>query len=171
LSAESRRRRERPVPTLTILNALLVGVVATVAMDLIAAAGAVLHVFRIPAYGRWFLYILRGTFRHADIDRAPPIKGENALVLPLHYVAGTLLAAVYLVLLDAFSMGSGNVFLATAYGLATSAIPFFLMLPSMGYGLLGLRHGRDTFWLRQILLMHLGYGLGIGLGVLLFVPP
>ena len=155
---------------LTILNAILVGVVATVAMDLVAAAGVALHVFRIPLYGRWFLYGLKGTFRHADIDRAPPLKGENALMLPLHYLAGALLAAVYLVLLDAFSAGAGSVLLAAAFGLASSVIPLFLMLPSMGYGLPGLRHGRDTFWLRQILLMHLAYGVGIGLGVLLFVP-
>ena len=150
---------------LTLLNVLEVGVVATLAMDLVAVAGTVLHVFRIPAYGRWFLYGLRGTFRHEDIDRAPPMKGENALMLPLHYVAGSLLGAVYLFLLDAFSAGTGSVLLATAYGVATSVIPLFLMLPSMGYGLLGLRHGRDTFWPRQILLMHLAYGVGIGIAV------
>lgn len=154
----------------TILNAALVGVVATVAMDLVAATGVALHLFRIPLYGRWFLYGLKGTFRHANIERAPPLRGENALMLPLHYLAGTLLAAAYLVFLDLFSLGTGSVVLAAGFGVASSAIPFFLMLPSMGYGLFGLGHGRDTFWIRQILLMHLGYGVGIGLGVLLFVP-
>ena len=154
---------------LTLLNAVLVGIVATLALDLVAGAGVLLHAFRIPLFGRWGLYALRGTFRHADIDRAPPLKGENALTIPLHYIAGIVLVLPYLFLLDTFSWGNGNLVLAAGYGLATSVIPLFLMLPSMGYGLLGLRHGRDTFWLREILLMHLGYGIGIGIGALLFV--
>ncbi len=156
---------------LTILNVLVAGVVSTIAMDLVAVAGVALHAFRIPLYGRWFLYGLKGTLRHTDIERAPPLKGENALMIPLHYLAGTLLAALYLALLDAFSLGTGSVLIAAIYGVGSSVIPFFLMLPSMGYGLLGLRHGRDVFWLRQILLMHLGYGLGLGIAVLLFVGP
>lgn len=155
---------------LTILNVVVVGVVATLAMDVVAGIGVALHAFRIPAYGRSFLYAAKGTFRHADIDRAPPLRGENALMIPLHYLTGTVLAALYLLLLEVFSSGAGTVLLAEAYGLATSVIPLFVMLPSMGYGMLGLRHRGDTFWLRQILLMHLAYGLGIGLAVLLILP-
>lgn len=154
---------------LTFLNAILVGIVATLVLDLVAGAGVVLHVFRIPAFGRWGMYALRGTFRHADIDHAPPLKGENALTLPLHYIAGIVLVVPYLFLLDAMSLGAGNLVLATAYGLATSLVPLLVMFPAMGYGLLGLRHGRDTFWLREILLMHLGYGVGIGIGALVFI--
>lgn len=154
----------------TILNAVLVGIIATVALDVVAGAGVALHFFRIPLYGRWFLYALRGTLRHKDLERMPAVRGENALMLPLHYLAGILLAAVYLFVLDAFSVGAGSVLLAAAYGLATSVIPLFLMLPSMGYGMLGLRGGRDMSWLREILLMHLGYGAGIGVGVLLLAP-
>jgi hypothetical protein len=154
---------------LTLLNAVLVGVIATVALDLVAGAGVALHAFRIPLFGRWGLYALKGTFRHADIDRAPPLRGENALTIPLHYIAGIVLVLPYLFLLDSLSWGTGNIVLAALYGLATCVIPLVLMLPSMGYGLLGLRHGRDTFWLREILLMHLGYGVGIGIGVLVFV--
>lgn len=153
----------------TITNAAIVGVAATVAMDVVAAAGLALRVFRIPAFSRWFLYALRGTIRHADIDRAPPARGEAAIALPLHYATGIVLAVPYLLVLDALSLGSGNVLLATAYGTATAAIPLLLMLPCMGYGLLGLRHGRDTAWLRQILLMHLAFGVGLGLGVVLFL--
>lgn len=150
---------------LTLGNAVVAGVVATIALDLVAGMGTALHLFRIPAFGRWGLYALRGTFTHEDIDRSPRLKGENALTFPFHYVAGVVLVAPYLVLLDFLSLGSGNLLLATLYGLVTSLIPFFVMLPSMGYGLFGLRHRRDTFWLREILAMHLGYGIGIGLAV------
>lgn len=156
--------------TLTLANVVLAGVVSTLAMDIVAVVGAVLHVMKIPAYGRWFLYGLRGTFRHADIDKAAPLRGENALMLPLHYVAGILLATSYLLLLDMFHLGTGNFWLATAFGAASSLIPFLLMLPSMGYGLFGLRHARDFFWFRQIILMHVAWGIGLGLAVLLLVP-
>ncbi len=158
------------MPVLTLLNAVIAGVVSTLAMDVVALVGTVLHVMKIPAYGRWFLYGLRGTFRHADIDRAAPMKGENALMLPLHYVAGILLAISYLGLLDALHLATGSFWLATAFGAASSLIPFLLMLPSMGYGLFGLRHRWDFFWFRQILLMHLAWGIGLGLAVLVFVP-
>ncbi len=150
---------------LTIWNAIVTGVVATIFLDLVAGTGVALHVFRIPAFGRWGLYALKGKFTHEDIDRSPALKGENALTFPLHYLAGIVLAAPYLFLLDALSLGSGSLLFATLYGVATSLIPFLVMLPSMGYGLFGLRHRGDTFWLREILAMHLGYGVGIGLAV------
>ncbi len=149
----------------TLWDATVVGVVATIVLDLVAGVGVAVHVFRVPAFGRWGLYVLKGKFTHEDIDRSPPLKGENALTFPLHYVAGIVLAAPYLFLLDALSLGSGSVLLATLYGVSTCLIPFLVMLPSMGYGLFGLRHRRDTFWLREILVMHLGYGVGIGLAV------
>ncbi len=156
--------------TLTLVNVVIAGVVSTLAMDVVAVVGTVLHVMKIPAYGRWFLYGMRGTFRHADIDKAPPMKGENALMLPLHYVAGVLLATAYLFLLDVFALGTGNFWIATAFGAASSLIPFLIMLPSMGYGLFGLRRARDWFWFRQIILMHVAWGAGLGLALLLFIP-
>ncbi len=151
------------LPLLTLWNAIVTGVVATIVLDLVAGTGVALHVFRIPAFGRWGLYALEGTFKHEDIDRSPPLKGENALTFPFHYVAGIVLATPYLLLVDLLSPGRGSLLLAAAYGLATSLIPFLVMLPSMGYGLFGLRRIGDTFWLREILAMHLGYGIGIGL--------
>lgn len=154
----------------TLWNVLVTGVVSTLAMDVVALVGTALHVMKIPLYGRWFLYGLRGTFRHENIERATPVRGENALMLPLHYVAGILLATVYLLFLDGFQLGTGNFWLATAFGAASSLIPFLLMLPSMGYGLFGLRHAHDFFWFRQILLMHVAWGIGLGIAVLLFVP-
>ena len=152
------------------ITALEVGVLATIVMDVVAVAGIALHVFRLPAFGRWFLYVFRGTVRHADIEETPAIRGEEGLTFPLHYLAGIALAALYLLLLDGLSLGRGSLLLATAYGTVTSLIPFLLMLPSMGYGWFGLGPShRDTFWLRQILAMHLAYGIGIGLVVPIFV--
>lgn len=154
----------------SIPTAILVGIVATLVLDVVAAGGIAAGVFRMPAFGRWFLYFLRGRFHHDDIETAAPIRGEGGLTLPLHYLAGMGLVAVYLLLLDAMSLGAGSLPLATLYGLATSLIPLFVMLPSMGYGWLGLRGVGNTFWLRQILAMHLGYGVGIGIGMVWLVP-
>jgi len=155
----------------TIIAAIEVGVLATIAMDVVAAAGIGLRVFRLPAFGRWFLCFFRGTIRHANIEKSPAIRGEQGLTFPLHYLAGIALAALYLLLLDGLSLGRGSLLLAAAYGTLTSLIPFLVMLPSMGYGWFGLGPSRlDVFWLRQILAMHLSYGVGIGLAVPLFVP-
>ncbi len=153
------------MPLFTLTNAVVTGVVATIALDVVAGTGVALHVFRIPPFGRWGVYALKGKFTHQDIDRSPPVQGENALTFPLHYLAGIVLAAPYFFLLDVMSLGSGSFLLAALYGVSTCLIPFLVMLPSMGYGLFGLRHHGDTFWLREILAMHLGYGVGIGLAV------
>jgi hypothetical protein len=157
------------VSAFSIPAAVLVGVVATLALDVVAGCGIATGMFRMPAFGRWFLYLLRGKVRHDDIETSPAIRGEGPLTFPLHYLAGMGLAGVYLLLLDGMNLGRGTFLLAVLYGVATSLIPLFVMLPSMGYGLLGLRGRGRTFWLQEILVMHLAYGAGIGLGVNLFV--
>ncbi len=168
LRLRAARAEGRRLPT--ILAILVVGIVATLAMDAAWALGIALKVFRTPPIGRWAMYILKGKPRQADIEKAPAVKGEAAVSLPAHYVTGIVLAVPYLFLLDWFPLDPGNVLVATVYGLVTSLVPLLIMLPFMGYGLFGMGRTRDTFWLRQILVIHLAYGAGIGIALRLFFP-
>ncbi len=152
----------------SIPTAIIVGIVATFVLDIAAAAGIAAGVFRLPAFGRWFLYFLRGKFRHDDIEKSAALPGENVLTLPLHYLAGMGLVALYLLLVDWTPLEAGDFVVAVLYGLSTSLIPLLIMLPSMGYGLLGLRGHPRFAWLRQILAMHVAYGIGIGVGMMFF---
>ena len=82
---------------------LIVGILATVTMDVVAMMALWLGIAgRGPRrtgpdlIGRWVGYLLRGKFRHMDILQTPPLRGELALGLVAHYLIGIALTLVYL---------------------------------------------------------------------------
>ena len=65
---------------------LIVGILATVTMDVVAAIALRLGIAgRGPRrtgpdlIGRWIGYLLQGKFRHTDILQTPPLRGEKLL--------------------------------------------------------------------------------------------
>jgi hypothetical protein len=57
----------------------------------------------------------------------------------------------------------GNQLLGGAlFGLATSALPWFILLPSFGWGMFGRRGPRGSNALLASTLSHMPYGLGVG---------
>ena len=85
---------------------LIVGILATVTMDVVAVIALRLGIAgRGPRrtgpdlIGRWIGYLLRGKFRHTDILQTPPLRGELVLGLAAHYLIGIVLTLVYLGLL------------------------------------------------------------------------
>ena len=88
------------------LVGLIVGILATVTMDVVAMMALRLGIAgRGPRrtgpdlIGRWIGYLLRGKFRHTDILQTPPLRGELVLGLAAHYLIGIVLTLVYLGLL------------------------------------------------------------------------
>jgi len=82
---------------------LIVGILATVTMDIVAVIALRLGIAgRGPRrtgpdlIGRWIGYLMRGEFRHTDILRTPPLRGELVLGLAAHYLIGIVLTLVYL---------------------------------------------------------------------------
>lgn len=143
----------------------IVGIIATLVMDIVGAIGVRFGFVRLTPLGRWALYLFKGTFHHKDIKETPAIKGERLTSVGVHYLAGTTLATLYLLGLRWLSLGNGSLALATGYGLATSLISLLLLFPSMGYGLFGLGESSDIFLLRQSLVNHVAYGVGIWLAM------
>lgn len=136
-------------------------------MDLIAALGTRLGLLRKPnvaLLGRWSLLLLEGRLTGSDIRLAPPKRFEQALGLALHYVIGVVLAATYLLLPAA----RNGISVALAFGLLTNVFPWFLMFPSMGFGIAGERSPPEALLFRTSLVGHLVYGLGLWLGISLF---
>jgi hypothetical protein len=84
------------------VEVILMGVVATLVMDLMAICLAKMKVIRPPvgseAVGRWTLYIIRGKFIHKDIHKTPALNNEKAAALLSHYLIGIALAGAYLFL-------------------------------------------------------------------------
>jgi hypothetical protein len=145
-----------------------VGVLATVTMDVAMVAASKLDPEHFVSekltpeiIGRWAVGLSRGRWRHEDIAAASPVAGEAAIGLAAHYATGLTLTAAYLCSLRLIGARSG-VLKATAYGAATSLLPFLVMYPSWGYGAFGLRADDSARMARGMLLGHTAFGFGIG---------
>ena len=155
---------------------LIVGILATVTMDVVAVIALRLGIAgRGPRrsgptlIGRWMGYLLLGKFRHTDILQTPPLRGELVLGLAAHYLIGIVLTLVYLGLL-VIAHATPTAFSAILYGTATTVFPWFLMFPSQGMGWLGRDAPGDAHLLRVSLFNHIIFGLGIALWVAVIRP-
>lgn len=120
--------------------------------------------------GRWVYSLTKGTFRHENIMNVPPVKNEMKLALVFHFVVGGgIVALFYPLFLLALGIGLNetvNHFLfATLFGLATSFLPWFVLMPSFGWGLFGSKAPNGSRPIISPILSHISYGFGIGLTV------
>lgn len=161
--------RDRHARSIRVPASVPVGVLATIAMDgaMVAAGRLGGSAFtsdrlRMEVVGRWSAGLMRGRWRGDDIAAQPAQPGELALGLIAHYAMGIVLTQAFLLLAR---RGSGRPTLpaATAFGIATAALPLLGMYPSMGYGWLALRSGEAARINRIMLVGHTTYGIAIGL--------
>jgi Protein of unknown function (DUF2938) len=145
------------------------GIVATITMDaaMVAAAAIGGEAFaseRVgPAViGRWGGGLLRGQLRHVDASRETSSALDVPLGLMTHYLTGIALTEAFVATPAHRSFRA-----AVAYGIATSVFPLFVLFPSLGYGPVGLRSGEAARLARIMLVGHVAFGAGIGLGSLL----
>ena len=155
---------------------LIVGVLATVTMDVVAVIALRLGIAgRGPRrtgpdlIGRWIGYLLRGRFRHTDILQTPPLRGELVLGLAAHYLIGIMLTLMYLGVV-VVAHARPTALSAILYGTATTVLPWFLMFPSQGMGWLGWDAPDDAHLARASLFNHIIFGLGIAVWVAVMKP-
>ncbi len=146
---------------------IVVGIVGSLTMDLVGALFTKAGITRLLPIGRWAAYLALGKFRHADIAKSAAVRGERPLTPLVHYAIGISLAAFYLAALGWLGLGGPAWWTAIGYGIGTSLLPYLLMFPSMGYGLFGLKGQPRYFLLRQSLLNHFIFGVGLWIGTLL----
>lgn len=150
----------------SLAAAACAGVLATATMDaaMLTAAiagGQALSSKRLGlgTIGRWAARLLHGRWRGEDISREAPVPGEVVLGLAAHYATGTALTAGFVLI-------SGRkrrpLTAGLCYGVATSALPLFVMFPSMGFGWCGARTGEAPRMVRTMLVGHVAFGAGIG---------
>ena len=174
----SRKETNRQLPTGASAG-VRAGVLATLTMDvaLVLAgrfAGGTFTTDNIglELIGRWAGCLGRGRWlgRTTDITDEPQLRGELCIGLAVHYMTGITLTHAYLILLRRSGLRPGLV-TATAYGLATAALPLLVMYPAMGYGCCGRRSGDAARLVRIMLLGHTAFGAGIGLWAALLRGP
>lgn len=150
--------------TMRLLAAVLIGVAATITMDVLAIASQKLGLAtgaKGQWVGRWYLGIARGRFLHADIASAPEQPGEMRAALVGHYIIGGTLAVLYVFGTEWVGVSPTSFLVAVGYGLGTCIFPWFLVFPALGFGACGRRGPRELKMLRASILNHLGYGLGL----------
>lgn len=154
---------QRDAPSLRA--AALAGAVATYGMDVAGGRIATALGMKPPSgLGRWVGHMFRGRFTHDDITASAPVAHEATIGMIAHYTIGLALGVAYALLLRIPRAHANSVRRATAYGVATTALPWFWMFPARGQGLMGLRN-RDPRVPAFALATHIAYGVSLGIAL------
>lgn len=153
-----------------MLQGILIGVIATVCLDLWAAVAG--RILGLPTanwamVGRWFGHLSRGVMVHRPISGAPCIRNELALGWVGHYVIGVVYGLAYLLIVRVLLTGEPSLGSAVVFGLATLFAPWLIMQPAMGAGVFASRTPRPSVTRLVNLSMHAVFGTSLYLGWLL----
>jgi hypothetical protein len=156
-----------------VIRAALIGIGATVVLDLWAAF--LKRVFGGPStnwgmVGRWFGHFPRGRFVHDEIAKAPPVRGELVIGWGAHYAIGVIFAALLLAIWGIGWARHPTPLPALIVGLLTLAAPFFVMQPAMGSGIAASKAPSPTVARLRSIAAHLVFGIGLYGSALLFAP-
>jgi hypothetical protein len=155
-----------------LLEAILSGIWATLMMDLLArflSRRSLIYPFIIPeSMGRWFAYMLKGKFKHGDINRTPAIMNERRWYFLSHYLIGIILAGLYLLSTLKLQVIGDHIWLAPLYGICTVAFAWFWLLPSIGLGIMAKKSAKRNLILKTNFINHTNFGLGLLLWLVVF---
>lgn len=144
------------------------GIVGAVLMDItetFAARAGLTSGVSVALVGRWAQGLLRGQWAHADIARSPARPGEVPTGWAFHLlVGGGGVALLYAAGLQVagWTLPAHRLWGGVAFGLATSLLPWLLLLPAFGWGWFGRRGPSGSNALLASTVSHLPYGLGVG---------
>ena len=107
-----------------------------------------------------------GIFRHSSIAAAPQKPAECTVGWIAHYAIGVIFALTLVLLASPQWLREPTVLPAMFLGLATVAIPFFVMQPSFGLGIAASKTPNPTQARLRSLTNHAVFGLGLYISAL-----
>jgi hypothetical protein len=148
----------------TAVNGVLIGIIATIAMDIWAAVAK--HGLRLPTanwamVGRWFGHMPRGVFVHRPIATAAPISNELAIGWVGHYLTGVIYGLTYLLIVQVALGRTPSLLSGLVFGLVTLVAPWLIMQPAMGAGGFASRTPRPAVTRLVNLSMHTVFGISL----------
>jgi hypothetical protein len=148
----------------TTVTGVLIGVMATVGMDLWAAVAK--HVLRLPTsnwamVGRWFGHMPQGVFVHRPIAAAAPVSNELVIGWVAHYLTGVVYGLTYLLIVQVALGRTPSLLSGLVFGLATLVAPWVVMQPAMGAGAFASRTPRPAVTRLVNLSMHTVFGTSL----------
>lgn len=141
------------------------GAVLMDATETYAAKAGIASGVNIALVGRWFLGLLRGQFIHQNILDSRALPQEVITGWVFHFlIGGGGVALIYPLFFHAAEIPLPENYLLAGmlFGLATSVLPWFVLLPSFGWGFFGRRGPQGSNALLASALSHIPYGLGVG---------
>lgn len=147
-----------------VIRAVLIGIGATVVLDLWAAS--LKRFFGMPALnyrmvGRWFGHFPRGRFVHDNIAEAAPVRGELIIGWGAHYTIGITFSALLLAIWGLDWARHPTPLPPLIVGLLTVVAPFFLMQPGMGAGIAASKTPNPNASRLRSILTHTVFGIGL----------
>jgi hypothetical protein len=147
-----------------VLGAIAIGIGATLLMDLWNLF--LKRAFSIPSLnycllGRWLRHMLSGTFRHRSIAASAQKTWECQVGWAAHYSIGVVFALTFVGLASAKWLVRPTLVPAVLFGIATVALPFFVMQPSLGLGVASSRTPKPTQARLKSLATHTVFGVGL----------
>jgi len=146
--------------------AVFAGLFATIAFDLwqrLVHLATGIPPSNWAMVGRWFGHMPRGRFAHAAIAAADPVRNELALGWTMHYLIGILYGFAYMGMtgLLAAAPSPANGFL---FGLASVVVPWFLMAPALGLGVMARKAPNPNVPRYSALAGHCVFGIALYAG-------
>ena len=147
-----------------LLNAFIIGIGATLFMDLWALFQK--HVLHLPSLdyalvGRWAGHLGRGHRFTGHVTNAEAIPNERALGWTIHYLTGLILAAIFLAIAPADWMQAPTVGPALLFGAISVLAPFLILQPGLGAGIAASRTPKPNAARIKSLVIHLMFGFGL----------
>lgn len=145
------------------LAIVLIGVGATAVLDLWLVA---LKRLGVPTgsfalIGRWVAHMARGRFSHTSIAKAEPVANELTIGWVTHYAVGIVFAAVLVALQGSRWLQQPTFVPAFLTGVATVAMPLFVMQPAMGSGFAASRTPTPLKNCARSVANHAVFGIGM----------
>lgn len=124
-----------PTP-LELAHVGLVGAGATAVLDawLLLSRRLGMPASNFALVGRWVGHVAHGRCAHAAIAQAEPVAHESGLGWLTHYAVGVAFAGLLVGVQGIGWLHQPSLLPALAVGVATVALPLFVMQPAMGAG-------------------------------------
>lgn len=157
-----------------LLVAFIAGIIGSIFMDItelqLSKVGISSGV-KGAYIGRWFHGILAGVFMHQDISKTKPIENEERIGQLFHFIIGggavALLYPVFLYVIG-LEASTNHLVLGSVFGLLTSLFPWFILMPSFGWGVFGSKTPFESKPIISPIISHVPFGFGIGLTFFLY---
>jgi len=150
-----------------VTQGVLIGVIATVGMDIWAAV--VRYVFRFPTtdwakVGRWLGHMPRRGFVNRPAFNSAAVPNELAIGYIAHYITGIVYGVAYLYVVRSLISSDPTLTSALVFGLVSLANHSFVMQPGMESGVLANQAVRPGMTRLIDLSTHIAFGVSLYVG-------